>query len=185
LLQGCSNIASEDIAMEENRTAGVLKNGAGKIEGGAGEVTGDMHTKIEGKVDQGVGKVQSVIGSAIDLIGAAPIADRAATLAKQAIATGEKATWVVQDAAQKVGAQAADIGARVTDGARTFSQSLVQYVEERPLTSALIAAALGYGLARLLHAERRLPPIARRSVSGGSAAVTNGDSAIAMPLGAV
>jgi ElaB/YqjD/DUF883 family membrane-anchored ribosome-binding protein len=108
------------------------------------------------------------------------IADRAATLAKHATTTGEKATWVVQGAAKKVGAQAVDIGGRATDGAR----SLAQYVAEQPLTSVVIAAALGYGLARLLHAERRLP-LSPGRLASGTPGVSAGDAPVAMPLGAV
>jgi len=140
--------------MDENRSVGLVKNIAGKIEEGVGEVTGDPRMQVEGKLTQGIGKVQSAIGSAIDQLSGTSIGDRAASLAKQATEAGEKAITVVQDAAQKIGAQASDVGGRLSGGARSFTQSLGQAVEEQPLTSVLIAAALGYAIARLLHAER-------------------------------
>ncbi len=106
---------------------------------------------IEGDLDQGAGKSQSAFANAKDAFGGATIADRAAAFVKQAAAAGETAASAVQDAAQKAGAQASDIGERLYDRGLRAGQSVARTVEQQPLSAVLIAAALGYGIAYLVH----------------------------------
>lgn len=105
---------------------------------------------IEGDLDQGAGKIQSAFQNAKDAFGGATI-DRAATFVKQAAAAGETAASAVQEAAQKAGAQASDIGERLYDRGLRAGQSVARTVEQQPLSAVLIAAALGYGIAYLVH----------------------------------
>jgi ElaB/YqjD/DUF883 family membrane-anchored ribosome-binding protein len=137
--------------MEENPNTGVARNGGGKIEDTATQGTGDARTKLEEKLDQASGKIQSIIGGAVDALGDIPIADRASSLVKQATAAGAKAASSLEDAAHTVSDQASDIGGRLYDDARRAAESLGRTVEEQPLTSVFIAAALGYGIAYLMH----------------------------------
>lgn len=58
---------------------------------------------------------------------------------------------VVQDTAHKAGAQAAELGGRVYQQGRRAGQSLGQAFGQQPLGTVLVAAALGYGIAYLVH----------------------------------
>ena len=107
--------------------------------------------KIEGDLDQGGRQSQSALGNAKDAFGGATIADRASAFVKQAAAAGETAASAVQDAAQKAGAQASDMGERLYDRGRRAGEFVVRTVEQQPLAAVLIAAALGYGIAYLVH----------------------------------
>jgi uncharacterized protein YjbJ (UPF0337 family) len=137
--------------MDENRIKGAVRNVEGKVEEAVGGLTGDTRTKLEGKLDQGAGKVQGAFGKAIDDLGGNAIADRAASFVKQATAVGENAASAVQDAAQKAGAQASDFGERLYDESRRAGQSIGRSIEEQPLAAVLVAAALGYAVAYLMH----------------------------------
>ena len=106
--------------------------------------------KIEGDLDQRGRQSQSALGNAKDAFGGATIADRASAFVKQT-AAGETAASAVQDAAQKAGAQASDMGERLYDRGRRAGESVVRTVEQQPLAAVLIAAALGYGIAYLVH----------------------------------
>ena len=137
--------------MDENRIKGAARNVEGRIEDAVGGLTGDTGTQFEGKLDQGAGKVQSAFGSAKDAFGGTAIADRASSFVKQATAAGGNAASVVQDAAQKAGTQASDLGELLYDEGRRAGQSISRTVEQQPLAAVLVAAALGYGIAYLVH----------------------------------
>jgi uncharacterized protein YjbJ (UPF0337 family) len=138
--------------MDENRIKGAVRNAEGKVEEEAGGgLTGDARTKLEGKLEQGAGKVQGAFGRAIDDLGGAAIADRAASFVEKATAVGESAASAVQDAAQKAGAHASDFGERLYDNSRRAGQSIGRSIEEQPLAAVLVAAALGYAIAYLMH----------------------------------
>jgi uncharacterized protein YjbJ (UPF0337 family) len=137
--------------MDENRIKGAVRNVEGKVEEAVGGLTGDTRTKLEGKLDQGAGKVQGAFGKAIDDLGGGAIADRAASFVEKATAVGENAASAVQEAAQKAGAQASDFGERLYDDSRRAGQSIGRAIEEQPLAAVLVAAALGYVIAYVMH----------------------------------
>ncbi len=76
---------------------------------------------------------------------------RVSSFAQRATDVGQHTVTALQDVAQRAGTQAADIGDRVVEEGRRTQRSLGRRVEERPLTTILIAAAFGGVLARLLH----------------------------------
>jgi len=78
---------------------------------------------------------------------AGAVVDRATDLARKASAPVVQAVDAIQGAARDVG-QAAN--AVYQQGARAGG-SVSQYATEQPLTALVIAGALGYGLAYLIH----------------------------------
>lgn len=138
--------------MDDNRITGAARNVEGKIEDAAGALSGDVATQIRGKIEQGVGEIQAVIGKAKDA--GATMADAASSFVKQATTTGAKAASALQDAAKKASSDANEIGGRVYEDARRASQSLARSVEEQPLAALLVAAAIGYGIAYLVHRRK-------------------------------
>jgi hypothetical protein len=82
------------------------------------------------------------------------IGGHAASLGKLATAMSESAASAMQDAAQTAGARASDIGGRLYDEGRRAQKSFGRIVGGEPLATVLVAAALGYGVAYLLHRRR-------------------------------
>jgi vacuolar-type H+-ATPase subunit H len=95
---------------------------------------------------------RKLAGKAADRIDAASqqakgIAQRAAQTAQE---TGE-AAW---DVAQRAGAQARDVAGRAYAQGERTARELAHRVEEQPLTALLIAGAVGYAIAYLVHHRR-------------------------------
>jgi len=82
------------------------------------------------------------------------IESHAASLGKLATAMSESAASAVQDAAQTTAARASDIGGRLYDEGRRAQKSFGRIVAEEPVATVLVAAAVGYGVAYLLHRRR-------------------------------
>jgi ElaB/YqjD/DUF883 family membrane-anchored ribosome-binding protein len=101
----------------------------------------DEH-RIKAAARRAEGKLEDAVDSV------APIAERMGSLARE---TGEKAVSVARDTVQKVGTQASDAGGRLYDESLRAGKSLSRTIGEKPLGTVLVAAALGYGLAYLMH----------------------------------
>jgi ElaB/YqjD/DUF883 family membrane-anchored ribosome-binding protein len=93
--------------------------------------------------------------------GADEITERARELAQQAATmAGEAATALAEaregawDVAQKAGAGARGMANQAYRSGRQGAQDLAERVEERPLLALVVAGAIGYALAYLLHARR-------------------------------
>jgi len=82
------------------------------------------------------------------------IGGRAASFGKLAAAMSESAASAVQGAAQTTGARASEIGGRLYDEGRRAQRSFDRIVAEEPMATVLVAAAVGYGVAYLLHRRR-------------------------------
>ena len=104
---------------------------------------------VQEKIDQGkpvLRDLQASAGAAID---------RAAGVARDASSAGIQAVTQASDTIQGV---AREVGNKVDQAATTMYQQgaraggyVSRYAEEQPLTALLIAGAIGYGLAYLIH----------------------------------
>lgn len=93
--------------------------------------------------------------------GAEEVTERARELAQQAASmAGEAASALAEarngawDVAQKAGAGARGLADQAYRSSRQGAEELAGRVEERPLLALLVAGAIGYALAYLLHARR-------------------------------
>ena len=118
-----------------------------------GDTVNDLAAKtekvVQEKIDQGKPAFQDLQASA----GAA--IDKAAGLARDASSAGIQAVTQASDTIQGV---AREVGNKVDQAATTAYQQgaraggyVSQYAAEQPLTALLIAGAIGYGLAYLIH----------------------------------
>ena len=91
--------------------------------------------------------------------GASGYADDARTLTGQAVdTTREFANQAMEKAGEKIRdlrSNARDIASRGASSVGDYAQATTRYVSEQPLKSALIAAAVGAGVAALVIAMRR------------------------------
>ena len=114
--------------VDTDRIVGSAKELGGKVQGAVGDAVGSDQASLEGRYREAQGKAQDVYGQAKDTL---------------------------RDVADNVGDYASDAydrlsdrgGAYVRDGGRAVSG----HVEENPLLALLVAGAVGYGLALLLH----------------------------------
>ena len=82
------------------------------------------------------------------------LAQQAASLVEEAASTLVDARETAWDVAQRTGAQARVVADQAYRNGQRGARELAQRVEERPLTALLVAGAVGYAIAYLLHARR-------------------------------
>jgi ElaB/YqjD/DUF883 family membrane-anchored ribosome-binding protein len=118
-----------------------------------GDTVSDLAAKTEKGVQEKIDQAKPVFRDLQASAGAA--IDKAAGLARDASSAGIQAVAQASDAIQGV---AREVGNKVDQAASTaYQQSaragghVSRYAEEQPLTALLIAGAIGYGLAYLIH----------------------------------
>jgi ElaB/YqjD/DUF883 family membrane-anchored ribosome-binding protein len=127
------------------------------VVGEAAERIGKM---ASGAASQAGARVQDALdqGKAIlhDLqVGTTETVEKASTLAREAAKSGgqamARAGEVIQGVAREAGNQASQAATNLYQQGTHAREQVSRYVAEQPLTSLLIAAAIGYGLAYLIH----------------------------------
>jgi ElaB/YqjD/DUF883 family membrane-anchored ribosome-binding protein len=124
-----------------------------------GDTVSDLAAKtekvVQDKIEQGKPVLRELQASAEAAI------DKAAGLAREASSAGIQAVTQASDAIQGA---AGEVGSKVEQAAATAYQQgaraggyVSRYAAEQPLAALLIAGAIGYGLAYLIHR----PPIDR------------------------
>lgn len=164
--------------MDSDRITGAAKEFGGKVQGAVGNVTGDKQTEAEGKARELGGTVQNTVGQAKDAVrdAAGQVADTAKDVynnagsysskaqdavknaanaasetVKDAINNPDRIVGQARDAAGAAQGYAQDLYANSGDYVRQGAGTVSQKVEENPLVALLIAGAVGYGLALLIH----------------------------------
>lgn len=124
--------------VDTDRIVGGAKEAVDKVQGAAGDFAGSNRDSVEGRFREAQGEAQNVYGQVKDK--ARDIADRAGDVASDAY---DRAGDIAGEAYERSGSYLRD--GRAAVGAR---------VEENPLVALLIAGAVGYGLALLVHGRR-------------------------------
>ena len=150
--------------MDTDRIKGTLQDAAGKVQKTVGDLAGDKSDQAEGALRQVAGKAQDLYGQAKDKLPDA-VSDYATNASQQA-----------QDAARQVAGKAQDLYGQAQDrwpgvanvandyAASAYDQtgeyarrgvSLARKeIEEYPLAAILLAGAVGYLAAVVLHSRR-------------------------------
>lgn len=121
--------------MDENRITGAAKELGGKVQGAVGDVTGDHETQARGKANEVKGGAENLVGQAKDAV--RDVAGQAGDLADRAINKGRDAFPEAERAY------------------RQGSDTVTQFAKESPMVLAMMAGALGYLLAMVVHGGRR------------------------------
>lgn len=117
--------------VDTDRIVGAAKDLGGRVQGAVGDLAGSNRDSVEGRYREAQGRAQEVYGQAKD--GLRDVADNVSDYAG--------------DAYERVSDRG---GAYLRDGTRAVEAR----VEENPFVALLIAGAVGYGLALLLHSRR-------------------------------
>ena len=120
--------------MNKDEFQGGARYVGGKVEKAVGDTVNSRDWQVDGVVDQVAGGAQNLYGRAKSAIGDA--VDGAPELA------------------DKIGAEARDAGERAAEAARRGAHAAQASAEDAPLLWALGAAAIGYGIAWLVHGRR-------------------------------
>ena len=127
--------------MDTDRITGTAKKVGGKIEGAAGDLVGDSKLQADGVVDQVTGAAQQAYGQAKDVV--RDYADQATDVAGRVADQGRR---YVEEGRRRY----PEAERYVQDGRRVVSRQ----VEESPIAALLIAGAVGYVMALLVHGRR-------------------------------
>ncbi|GJE29527.1 CsbD family protein [Methylobacterium organophilum] len=117
--------------VDTDRIVGAAKDVGGRVQGAVGDAVGSNRASLEGRYREAEGRVQQAYGQAKDTL---------------------------RDVADDVGDYAGDAYDRVRQHGGTYLRdgraAVESRVEESPFLALLIAGAVGYGLALLLHGRR-------------------------------
>ncbi|WP_232631238.1 CsbD family protein [Methylobacterium sp. Leaf118] len=117
--------------VDTDRIVGAAKDVGGRVQGAVGDAAGSDRDSLEGRYREAEGRAQRLYGQAKD---------------------------AVRDVADDVGDYANDAYDRVSRHGGTYLRDGRERVEtqvgESPFLALLVAGAVGYGLALLLHSRR-------------------------------
>jgi ElaB/YqjD/DUF883 family membrane-anchored ribosome-binding protein len=131
--------------MDQQRGEDVMSDATEKV-GNTGSDLGATAGKIvQDKVDQGKSVIRDLQESA------AAAVDKTADLARKVSAPAVQAADAIQGVARDVGNQVGQAASTVYEQGARAGGSVSRYTAEQPLTALVIAGAIGYGLAYLIH----------------------------------
>jgi ElaB/YqjD/DUF883 family membrane-anchored ribosome-binding protein len=114
-----------------------------------GDTVAEFAAKSEKMAQDKIDQAKPVLRNLRETAGAAM--DQATDLAYRASTPGAQAVDAIQGAARDVGNQATRAASAVYEQGTRAGGSVTRYTTEQPLTALLIAAAIGYGIAYLIH----------------------------------
>lgn len=135
--------------MDQQRVQGVANDTAEKAGKTASDAASQAGASVQAKLDQGKAMAQGVQQSAGEAI------DKATAMARQATQAGGQAAAqageVIQGVAREVGSQASQAATNLYQQGATAHGYITRYTAEQPVMALLVAGAIGYGLAYLIH----------------------------------
>ncbi|GLS43964.1 CsbD family protein [Methylobacterium brachythecii] len=146
--------------VDTDRVIGGAKELGGKVQSAIGDAVGSSRDSLEGRYRDVQGKAQQTYGEAKDK--ARDVADDASDYANDAYDRGtqyardayDRGADYARDAYDRGSDYARDAYDRSGDYVRDGHRAVTARVEENPMVALLIAGAVGYGLALLLHSRR-------------------------------
>jgi ElaB/YqjD/DUF883 family membrane-anchored ribosome-binding protein len=131
--------------MDQQGNEVVTRDAAAKVGDTVGNLTTEAGKVVQDKIDQ----AKPVLRDLRESAGVAM--DKAADLAQKASNAGVQAVDAVQGAARDVANQASQAASAVYQQGARAGGTVSRYAAEQPLTALLVAAAIGYGIAYLIH----------------------------------
>ena len=131
--------------MDEHQVEAAASDAAAKVADAVNELAGATGKKMQDKIDQAkpaLRDLQERAGAALD---------KAGDLAQKASIAGAQAVDAVQGVARDVTNHASQTATAVYQQGARAGGSISRYAAEQPLTALLVAGAVGYGIAYLIH----------------------------------
>src|SRR5215472_10580073 len=131
--------------MDQQQGEAAISDAAAKVGSTVSNLTTETGKIVQDKIDQAKPAFR-------DLRESASVAmDKATDLAQKASNAGVQAVDAVQGVARDVANQAGQAVTAVYQQGARAGGSVSLYTAEQPLTALLVAAAIGYGIAYLIH----------------------------------
>jgi ElaB/YqjD/DUF883 family membrane-anchored ribosome-binding protein len=138
--------------MDEQRVETLAADAAAMARDTVGNLAAQTQSNLQGKIEQGKAILDNAKAGAGDAI------EKATAVVRDVSAAGAqaaaKANEVMQDVARGVGDRATQAATALYQQGTNAGGYLSRYAAEQPLTALLLAAALGYTLAYLVHRPR-------------------------------
>lgn len=135
--------------MDRQGVEGRVSDTAAKVGDMVSDLVAQTETNVEGKLDQGKSMLHGLRANAGEAVDEAiDLARTASTVGGQAVARAGEA---IQGAAREVGNKAGEAATKLYQHGGRAGEYVSRYAADQPLTALLIAGALGYGLAYLIH----------------------------------
>jgi len=131
--------------MDQQQGQAAMSDAAAKV----GDTVGDLTARSEKLVQDKIDQAKPVIRDLRESAGATM--DKAADFAQKASTAGVQAVDAIQGVARDVGNQVGQAATTVYQQSARAGGSISKYAAEQPLTALLVAAAIGYGIAYLIH----------------------------------
>jgi hypothetical protein len=131
--------------MDQQQGEAVMSETAAKVGDTVGDLTASTGKLVQDKIDQ----ARPVLRDLRESAGAAM--DKAADLAQKASNAGVQAVDAIQGIARDVGNQTSQAVTSAYQQGTRAGGYVSRYAAEQPLTALLIAGAIGYGIAYLIH----------------------------------
>jgi ElaB/YqjD/DUF883 family membrane-anchored ribosome-binding protein len=131
--------------MDQQQGESVAGDAAAKVGETVGHLTAETGKMVQDKVDQ----ARPVFRDLRESAGAAM--DKATDLAHKASTAGVQAVDAIHGVARDIGNQAGQAATNVYQQGARAGGYVTRYTAEQPLTALLVAAAIGYGIAYLIH----------------------------------
>jgi len=131
--------------MDQQGNEAAMSDAAAKVGETVDNLTAEAGKLVQDRIDQ----TKPVLRELRESAGAAM--DKAADLAHKASNAGVQAVGAVQGVARDVANQASQAASAVYQQGARAGGLVSRYTAEQPLTALLVAAAIGYGIAYLIH----------------------------------
>ena len=131
--------------MEQRQGQAPVSDAATKVGDIADDLAGRSKKLVQDKMDQ----AKPVLRDLQESAGAAM--DKVADLAQNASTAGVQAADAIQHVARDVGNQVGQAATSAYQQGARAGESVSRYAAEQPLTALFVAAAIGYGVAYLIH----------------------------------
>ena len=131
--------------MDHQRGEDVMSDATEKVGNTVSDLGAKAEEIVQGKVDQSKSVLRDLQESA------AAAVDKTADLARKVSAPAVQAADAIQGIARDVGNQVGQAASTVYEQGARAGGSVSRYTAEQPLTALVIAGAIGYGLAYLIH----------------------------------
>jgi len=131
--------------MDQQKGEGVVNDATAKVEATVSDFAANTEKMVQDKIEQGKPVLRDLQASA------GATMDKAADLARKASSAGVQAVDTVQGVARDIGNQAGQAATTVYQQGARAGGYVSRYAAEQPLMALLLAGAIGYGLAYLIH----------------------------------
>ena len=135
--------------MDQQGDQSAMSDSAAKVGEKVGNLAAQTQGTVRDAIDRGkpmLNDLQAKTGEAMGQ--ATDMARRASGASLQAVS---QASDAVQGAARQVGTQASQAAAKVYEQGAWAGGNVARFTAQQPLAALLIAAAIGYGIAYLIH----------------------------------